>query len=174
MALSPTMPDNSSSEPYTVEFAGYSTCGIQFKSIYIHFLLLSQQKFKRGDFDNFQPMMWSVRRSRKLESSSTKFSRWTRSRKRSSQSWELSKNGLTVQYLFFSIHFYHIIMMTVLWPGFHISIFVSLFAEEGRRLVEMEKYKLDLVELRDSIYNKSTNTLDYNRLRCSNHLGRGY
>ena len=104
VALSPTMPDNSSSEPYTVEFAGYSTCGIQFKSSYILFLLLSQQKFKRDDFDNFQPMMWSVRRSRKLESSSTKFSRWTRSRKRSSQSWELSKNGLTVQY-FFSIHF---------------------------------------------------------------------
>lgn len=39
--------------------------------------------------------------------------------------------------------------------------------KEGRRLVEMEKYKLDLVDLRDSIYNKSTNTLDYNRLRPS-------
>ncbi|XP_040580482.1 high affinity cGMP-specific 3',5'-cyclic phosphodiesterase 9A isoform X4 [Lepeophtheirus salmonis] len=37
--------------------------------------------------------------------------------------------------------------------------------KEGRRLVEMEKYKLDLVELRDSIYNRSRNTLDYNRLR---------
>lgn len=37
--------------------------------------------------------------------------------------------------------------------------------EEGRRLVEMEKYKLDLIEIRDSIYNKSTNSLDYNRLR---------
>ena len=29
----------------------------------------------------------------------------------------------------------------------------------------MEKYKLDLVELRDSIYNRETNSLDYNRLR---------
>ena len=29
----------------------------------------------------------------------------------------------------------------------------------------MEKYKLDLVELRDSIHNKQTNTLDYNKLR---------
>ena len=29
----------------------------------------------------------------------------------------------------------------------------------------MEKYKLDLVELRDSIYNRDTNSLDYNRLR---------
>ena len=32
-------------------------------------------------------------------------------------------------------------------------------------MVEMEKYKLDLVELRDSIYNRETNSLDYNRLR---------
>ena len=39
------------------------------------------------------------------------------------------------------------------------------FSEESRRLVEMEKYKLDLTEIKDSIYNKSTNTLDYNRLR---------
>ena len=39
--------------------------------------------------------------------------------------------------------------------------------KDGKRLVEMEKYKLDLVELRDSIYNKQTNTLDYNRLRPS-------
>ena len=31
--------------------------------------------------------------------------------------------------------------------------------------MEMEKYKLDLVELRDAIYNKQTNHLDYNRLR---------
>ena len=29
--------------------------------------------------------------------------------------------------------------------------------------IGVEKYKLDLVELRDSIYNKQTNTLDYNR-----------
>ena len=29
----------------------------------------------------------------------------------------------------------------------------------------MEKCKLDLVELRDSIHNKLTNTLDYNKLR---------
>ena len=45
-----------------------------------------------------------------------------------------------------------------------VSIFDS-FVEEGRRLVEMEKYKLDLIELKDSIYNKATNSLDYNRLR---------
>ena len=32
-------------------------------------------------------------------------------------------------------------------------------------MIEMEKYKLDLVELRDSIYNRDTNSLDYNRLR---------
>ena len=38
-------------------------------------------------------------------------------------------------------------------------------AEDGKRLIEMEKYKLDLVELRDSIHNKQTNTLDYNKLR---------
>jgi len=31
----------------------------------------------------------------------------------------------------------------------------------------MEKYKIDLLELRDSLYNKTTNTLDYNRLRPS-------
>ena len=37
--------------------------------------------------------------------------------------------------------------------------------EDGKRLIEMEKYKLDLVELRDSIHNKQTNTLDYNKLR---------
>ena len=77
--------------------------------------------------------------------------------------------------IFFSIHFYHNIMRPYCGrDSMYVSIFVSLFAEEGRRLVEMEKYKLDLVELRDSIYNKSTNTLDYNRLRCSYHLGRGY
>ena len=29
----------------------------------------------------------------------------------------------------------------------------------------MEKYKLDLVELRDTIHNKLSNTLDYNKLR---------
>ena len=38
-------------------------------------------------------------------------------------------------------------------------------SEDGKRLIEMEKYKLDLVELRDSIHNKLTNTLDYNKLR---------
>ena len=42
-----------------------------------------------------------------------------------------------------------------------------IFVEDGKRLMEMEKYKLDLVELRDAIYNKQTNTLDYNRLRYS-------
>ena len=31
----------------------------------------------------------------------------------------------------------------------------------------MEKYKVDLVELRDAIYNKHTNTLNYNILRPS-------
>ena len=31
----------------------------------------------------------------------------------------------------------------------------------------MEKYKVDLVELRDSIYNKHTNNLNYNLLRPS-------
>ena len=36
--------------------------------------------------------------------------------------------------------------------------------KDGKRLIEMEKYKLDLVELRDSIYNRQSNTLDYNRL----------
>ena len=39
----------------------------------------------------------------------------------------------------------------------------SRVEKDGKRLIEMEKYKLDLVELRDSIYNKQTNTLDYNR-----------
>jgi len=39
--------------------------------------------------------------------------------------------------------------------------------KDGKRLIEMEKYKLDLVELRDSIYNRETNSLDYNRLRPS-------
>jgi len=39
--------------------------------------------------------------------------------------------------------------------------------KDGKRLMEMEKYKLDLVELRDTIYNKQTNSLDYNRLRPS-------
>jgi len=39
--------------------------------------------------------------------------------------------------------------------------------KDGKRLIEMEKYKLDLVELRDSIYNRDTNSLDYNRLRPS-------
>ena len=37
--------------------------------------------------------------------------------------------------------------------------------EDSKRLIEMEKYKLDLVELRDSIINKQTNNLDYNKLR---------
>ena len=36
----------------------------------------------------------------------------------------------------------------------------------------MEKYKLDLVELRDSIYNRDTNSLDYNRLRWGNLYNR--
>ena len=35
--------------------------------------------------------------------------------------------------------------------------------KDGKRLIEMEKYKLDLVELRDSIYNRQSNSLDYNR-----------
>ena len=39
----------------------------------------------------------------------------------------------------------------------------SRVEKDGKRLIEMEKYKLDLVELRDSIYNKQTNSLDYNR-----------
>lgn len=39
--------------------------------------------------------------------------------------------------------------------------------KDGKRLVEMEKYKLDLVELRDSLYNRETNSLDYTRLRPS-------
>jgi len=39
--------------------------------------------------------------------------------------------------------------------------------KDGKRLIEMEKYKLDLVELRDSIYNKQNHSLDYNRLRPS-------
>jgi len=39
--------------------------------------------------------------------------------------------------------------------------------KDGKRLVEMEKYKLDLVELRDALYNRETNSLDYNRLRPS-------
>merc|ERR1712079_173353 len=39
--------------------------------------------------------------------------------------------------------------------------------KDGKRLIEMEKYKLDLVELRDSIYNRQSNSLDYNRLRPS-------
>ena len=69
--------------------------------------------------------MWSVRRSRKLESSSTKFSRWTRSKKRSSQSWEPSKNGLTVQYFFFN-PFLPQHYETVLWPGFHVCIYFCL------------------------------------------------
>ena len=42
----------------------------------------------------------------------------------------------------------------------------SRVEKDGKRLIEMEKYKLDLVELRDSIYNKQTNTLDYNRYLC--------
>lgn len=41
----------------------------------------------------------------------------------------------------------------------------SRVEKDGKRLMEMEKYKLDLVELRDAIYNKQTNALDYNRLR---------
>ena len=36
--------------------------------------------------------------------------------------------------------------------------------KEGKRLVEMEKYKLDLVQLRDNIYNKQTNTLGASQL----------
>ena len=40
----------------------------------------------------------------------------------------------------------------------------SRVEKDGKRLIEMEKYKLDLVELRDSIYNRQSNTLDYNRL----------
>ena len=36
----------------------------------------------------------------------------------------------------------------------------------------MEKYKLDLVELRDSIYNRDTNSLDYNRLRWGKFYNR--
>ena len=39
--------------------------------------------------------------------------------------------------------------------------------KDGKRLIEMEKYKLDLVELRDSIYNKQSHSLDYNRVRPS-------
>ena len=39
--------------------------------------------------------------------------------------------------------------------------------KDGKRLIEMEKYKLDLVELRESIYNKQNHSLDYNRLRPS-------
>jgi len=41
----------------------------------------------------------------------------------------------------------------------------SRVEKDGKRLMEMEKYKLDLVELRDAIYNKQSNHLDYNRLR---------
>ena len=40
----------------------------------------------------------------------------------------------------------------------------SRVEKDGKRLIEMEKYKLDLVELRDSIYNRQSNSLDYNRL----------
>lgn len=43
----------------------------------------------------------------------------------------------------------------------------SRVEKDGKRLMEMEKYKLDLHELRNSIYNKSLKTLDYNRLRPS-------
>ena len=39
----------------------------------------------------------------------------------------------------------------------------SRVEKDGKRLIEMEKYKLDLVELRDSIYNRQSNSLDYNR-----------
>ena len=46
----------------------------------------------------------------------------------------------------------------------------SRVEKDGKRLIEMEKYKLDLVELRDSIYNKQTNTLDYNRYIDANKL----
>ena len=46
----------------------------------------------------------------------------------------------------------------------------SRVEKDGKRLIEMEKYKLDLVELRDSIYNKQTNTLDYNRYIYANKL----
>jgi len=41
----------------------------------------------------------------------------------------------------------------------------SRVEKDGKRLMEMEKYKLDLVELRDAIYNRQSNSLDYNRLR---------
>ena len=51
-------------------------------------------------------------------------------------------------------------MFTARFPVLSIS-----WREDGKRLIEMEKYKLDLVELRDSIHNKLTNTLDYNKLR---------
>ena len=59
-------------------------------------------------------------------------------------------------------------------PVLKIHIFINLknaslklpfFPEEGKRIIEMERYKLDLVELRNMIYNKSKNSLDYNRLR---------
>ena len=89
----------------------------------------------------------------------------------------ITKLGTLEKRIDSSVFFSQSIFTTLLWwphcGRFSIIYFCLSFAEEGRRLVEMEKYKLDLVELRDSIYNKSTNTLDYNRLRCSNHFGLG-
>lgn len=39
--------------------------------------------------------------------------------------------------------------------------------KEGERLMEMESYKVDLSQLRDTIYNRATKSLDYTRLRPS-------
>ena len=45
---------------------------------------------------------------------------------------------------------------------------VSLYfyvLEDAKRLADMEKYKIGLLEMRDVVYNKTLKTLDYNRLR---------
>jgi len=106
VALSPTMPDNSSNEPYTVELAGYSTCANDVVGSTVKEVGKQFHKVFMVD--------------------------------------DIKKEIMT-----------------------KLGALEKRIDKEGRRLVEMEKYKLDLVELRDSIYNKSTNTLDYNRLRPS-------